>query len=220
MKKVICNSIGLTEECKNCGASKFHSAGSCEPCPINENAKCVQPFSIITGIQTPKVSTLVTIEDANLIEGFLHFCNDTPGIVGLASNQISYFDERINKRFFCVRINYNWIPILNPEIISYIGNTRRVTEYCKTWPDKMIIAERYMKIKVQYQLFQRDKISEPVVYEVSAFPAQIFQHEIDHLNGIQESFTSVLRRTNIGRNEPCPCGSGKKFKNCCFKNGN
>lgn len=20
----------------------------------------------------------------------------------------------------------------------------------------------------------------------------------------------------IGRNEPCPCGSGKKFKNCCM----
>ena len=22
----------------------------------------------------------------------------------------------------------------------------------------------------------------------------------------------------IGRNEPCPCGSGKKFKKCCIKN--
>lgn len=22
----------------------------------------------------------------------------------------------------------------------------------------------------------------------------------------------------IGRNEPCPCGSGKKYKNCCGKN--
>ena len=21
----------------------------------------------------------------------------------------------------------------------------------------------------------------------------------------------------VGRNEPCPCGSGKKFKNCCGK---
>lgn len=24
----------------------------------------------------------------------------------------------------------------------------------------------------------------------------------------------------IGRNEPCPCGSGKKYKNCCFKKDN
>ena len=24
---------------------------------------------------------------------------------------------------------------------------------------------------------------------------------------------------NVGRNDPCPCGSGKKFKNCCFTRG-
>lgn len=22
----------------------------------------------------------------------------------------------------------------------------------------------------------------------------------------------------VGRNDPCPCGSGKKYKNCCLKN--
>lgn len=25
-------------------------------------------------------------------------------------------------------------------------------------------------------------------------------------------------RTKVGRNDPCPCGSGKKYKNCCGKN--
>ncbi|MDE3161441.1 MAG: SEC-C domain-containing protein [Acidobacteriota bacterium] len=24
-----------------------------------------------------------------------------------------------------------------------------------------------------------------------------------------------VTRPKIGRNEPCPCGSGKKFKKCC-----
>jgi uncharacterized protein YecA (UPF0149 family) len=23
-------------------------------------------------------------------------------------------------------------------------------------------------------------------------------------------------KLNVGRNEPCPCGSGKKFKRCCL----
>lgn len=23
--------------------------------------------------------------------------------------------------------------------------------------------------------------------------------------------------SKLGRNDPCPCGSGKKFKNCCLK---
>ena len=26
-----------------------------------------------------------------------------------------------------------------------------------------------------------------------------------------------VKHKKIGRNEPCPCGSGKKFKNCCGK---
>ena len=29
---------------------------------------------------------------------------------------------------------------------------------------------------------------------------------------------TVVNKSKIGRNEPCPCGSGKKYKNCCSKN--
>jgi hypothetical protein len=25
----------------------------------------------------------------------------------------------------------------------------------------------------------------------------------------------TMTRAKVGRNEPCPCGSGKKFKHCC-----
>lgn len=28
----------------------------------------------------------------------------------------------------------------------------------------------------------------------------------------------VVKETKIGRNDPCPCGSGKKYKKCCGKN--
>jgi preprotein translocase subunit SecA len=27
---------------------------------------------------------------------------------------------------------------------------------------------------------------------------------------------TVIRRTKIGRNATCPCGSGRKFKKCCI----
>jgi len=30
-----------------------------------------------------------------------------------------------------------------------------------------------------------------------------------------ESLKTPVRREKIGRNAPCPCGSGKKYKNCC-----
>ena len=28
--------------------------------------------------------------------------------------------------------------------------------------------------------------------------------------------TRVRKRTRLGRNEPCHCGSGKKYKRCCL----
>lgn len=34
----------------------------------------------------------------------------------------------------------------------------------------------------------------------------------------QEARADVLNRNNkVGWNEPCPCGSGKKYKHCCGK---
>ena len=36
----------------------------------------------------------------------------------------------------------------------------------------------------------------------------------------QRAATTVVRDgARVGRNDPCPCGSGKKYKNCCLRNG-
>ncbi len=33
----------------------------------------------------------------------------------------------------------------------------------------------------------------------------------------QKNTATATVKTKIGRNDPCPCGSGKKYKNCCMK---
>ena len=33
-------------------------------------------------------------------------------------------------------------------------------------------------------------------------------------NGEQKANTPVHVEKKVGRNDPCPCGSGKKYKNC------
>ncbi len=38
--------------------------------------------------------------------------------------------------------------------------------------------------------------------------------EINRING-SGSAASVRKHKKIGRNDPCPCGSGKKYKKCC-----
>ena len=41
----------------------------------------------------------------------------------------------------------------------------------------------------------------------------------DFLNEYQPSEPYRRMKPKIGRNDPCPCGSGKKFKKCCLGNG-
>jgi len=39
------------------------------------------------------------------------------------------------------------------------------------------------------------------------------------LSDDMDQFTNVPARSmKVGRNEPCPCGSGRKYKKCCGKN--
>lgn len=62
-------------------------------------------------------------------------------------------------------------------------------------------------------------------YEINGVPSQL--HEIsDFIHDGERWFyvdgrgqQPVRRETpKVGRNEPCPCGSGKKFKKCCGAN--
>lgn len=64
-----------------------------------------------------------------------------------------------------------------------------VVEYCKNTP----VAFR---IKTELQKFSS-------------------KHSEDHF--LVDSGTYMKSLPDIGRNDPCPCGSGKKFKNCCHK---
>ena len=36
-------------------------------------------------------------------------------------------------------------------------------------------------------------------------------------NESKETKRVTKKSTKVGRNDPCPCGSGKKYKNCCGK---
>ena len=47
---------------------------------------------------------------------------------------------------------------------------------------------------------KRQKVAEPVNEVYSDEP---------------KSKKTVVKKQKVGRNDPCPCGSGKKYKNCC-----
>ena len=40
----------------------------------------------------------------------------------------------------------------------------------------------------------------------------------DEVDAAEAKKKPVVNGETIGRNDPCPCGSGKKYKNCCGRN--
>ena len=67
----------------------------------------------------------------------------------------------------------------------------------------------------------RDENFEERTVMAENIEAIVFQHEIDHLNGVlyKDRVQKPYRAEPVqGRNEPCACNSGKKFKKCCGGN--
>ena len=185
-------------------------------------------IQIILNSQTPKIDFIENVNDwieknVELINDFIKFCHSNPKAIGVAANQVSLNGTRLAARFFCYKTIdakiSQWNCIINPKIISYVGNYEEVKEKCLTWPNKTIIAKRYPQLLVSY--WDNNKTFHNNII-IKNFEAQVWQHEIDHLNGTEEILieaneNTIKRETpKIGRNEVCYCGSGKKFKKCCL----
>ncbi|MCQ2507761.1 MAG: SEC-C domain-containing protein [Dorea sp.] len=56
------------------------------------------------------------------------------------------------------------------------------------------------------------------LYELPQWNEIFTEEEKKALYKEQKLSTTVRKEKKIGRNDPCPCGSGKKYKKCCGRN--
>ncbi len=70
---------------------------------------------------------------------------------------------------------------------------------------KLEIIESYDNV-VEFKAYYKENGIVGVLHEKSFFIQE---------DGIVKYDTGIIYQTKIQRNEPCPCGSGKKFKKCC-----
>lgn len=185
-------------------------------------------IEIIKNEPTPKVEPISSVSEyinknKEMLSSIGLFLSDPANAtaVGLAANQVSCNDKRITDNFFMIKQNMaaesGFDIIFNPEITEKRGMSIKKYEGCLTWTDKFVVVDRQPFIVVSYQDMTGTRHEGTVI---TGFEAEVWQHEIDHLNGIKENLIDKKDRpkdTNvkIGRNEPCSCGSGKKYKKCC-----
>ena len=151
--------------------------------------------------------------------------------IGLAANQVG-----IDAQVAVVNVREPLI-LINPKYVSK-GSEIPYYEGCLSFKGKSVNTKRYDSVIVKteqdesswyfsgapnpsdgkgsWEKTQQNKHDQ----ELRLLEAICVQHEIDHLNGVtimdRQMVTTITKEKTIGRNDPCFCGSGKKYKKCCL----
>jgi peptide deformylase len=101
---------------------------------------------------------------------------------------------------------------INPEVVKLEGDLQEDYEGCLSVTDVYGKVPRYNKIRLR----ALDENGQPVRVKASGFLARIFQHEIDHTNGvmfvdhIKDKQDAFYKLTPEGKLEPLPYAQVKK----------
>jgi len=123
---------------------------------------------------------------------------------GVAAIQIG-----IPLRYAYLRIQEQELELINPVILEKSGWMVCTGEGCLSIPGSRVNVQRWKRIKLDLRGDGKD------IREFEGVEAQVIQHEIDHMDGILNIDKEYKPEKLPGRNDRCPCGSGKKYKKCC-----
>ena len=85
--------------------------------------------------------------------------------------------------------------------------------------DEMINDIKYDVTKILMHIRQQGETKRQETVKITGAALEAI-HSVDGGSKIGTDVDRTIRNEDpkIGRNDPCPCGSGKKYKNCCGKN--
>ncbi len=150
-----------------------------------------------------------------------------PWELGLFDWDISWAEEGepdIDMGLFCLppRLHYELYSVMTLENSrkSFAGTVQRIImEYGQELPDlKYMLAVAYIK---DGDMEKAHKILGEVLRQADDEGAEELRSLLGEVMEEDEENIIPFRRggLKVGRNAPCPCGSGKKFKKCCMGKG-
>jgi len=189
--------------------------------------KIIQDISTLHQVSSPVDSVEEALEIIKKLEEAL---SQIDYGVGLAAIQIGALKtvgviKRENKPFF---------HLINPEVIELLDPFIFANEGCLSFPNVFKDTRRYRQVMIKNKRIEGDHFEDEILsFYYSSDPEEpgndglvciALQHELEHFTGkliIDHNIvgvTIVRDEVKIGRNDPCGCGSGKKYKKCCGKN--
>ena len=176
-----------------------------------------------------KLKEVSVEEGLEIATELFNILNERKDGIGLAANQVG-----IDASVAVLNVREPLI-LINP-VITEQWDEIDYHEGCLSYPNKGISTKRYKNIIIQTAQEESGWYFSGVEtgnegkgtwegakkhdQEQRLLESICIQHEIDHLNGLtivdRENKPQPIVIEKVGRNEPCPCGSGKKYKKCCI----
>lgn len=110
-----------------------------------------------------------------LIDDMVETLRDTPNGVGLSAPQVG-----ILQRVFVAEYEDKLYTFINPEITWRSSETEISEEGCLSLPGYYGRVERHVKVTIK----GKNKKGRDITLPAEGYLARIFQHEMDHLDGI------------------------------------
>ncbi len=157
----------------------------------------------------------------NLLRAAIIDEDDDEHVRAVAANALLDFvlprDEEMLKRFVR-RFDDTSIPLLNTESVehAYRSERRFIARYEEDWLtfyDPAQIAERQERWAKEANHADDSEAGASTPYDDED------EQPPEHGAELFEPNPPPLTSAKVGRNAPCPCGSGKKYKKCCLERG-
>ena len=107
------------------------------------------------------------------------------------------------------------------ELSAFVGFLDGINESLVT-PNPIEEMDENTKVRLQYD---REKLYYNMIaakadwlYELEQWDSLLSSERRKELYKEQKNSGTVVKGKKVGRNDPCPCGSGKKYKKCCGVN--
>ncbi len=137
-----------------------------------------------------------------------------PLLNGVAVAQTAEALMRSRYSAYCIQ-NYDYIVNTYAEVKRKELAESDLAEYTKntTWLRLAVLQnENLSNDLVEFKAWSKERNTVYLLHETSRFVVE--QNQWRYLDG---QLHDDCGKVSVGRNEPCVCGSGKKFKQCCLR---
>ncbi len=108
----------------------------------------------------------------------------------------------------------------NLELLTMVGFLDGINESLKTPnPIETMTEDTEVSLGFDLESLYKNMVEAKAdwLYNLEAWNNLIPEERRTELYKEQKSSHTIVKEKKVGRNDPCPCGSGKKYKFCCGK---